>query len=154
MVLKHAGRHAHPESRELRAAGARRSLLAAARASEDGDTPWRVKEDPLLLVYAATHSGYNVSTTAFVGSGEHEGARMEASTSVGRSVALRQPAYGEYTEYPEIEAQDDRPHQETARDELGRWAQWPSLLTLVLLEVAWLAALGYVFHRLLSPYFG
>ena len=79
---------------------------------------------------------------------------MEASIA-RPSVALRQPAYGEYTEQPEVEAQDGRADQETARDELGRWAQWPVLLVLALLEIAWLVALVYVVHRfVLGPVYG
>ena len=81
---------------------------------------------------------------------------MEAGSIARPGVAtLRQPAYGEYTEQPEVEAQYEGADQESARDELGRWAQWPVLLVLALLEVAWLVALGYVIHRfVLSPVYG
>lgn len=79
---------------------------------------------------------------------------MEASTTVGRGVALRQPAYGEHTEQPEVEAEDERADQETARDELGWWAQWPFLGALALVEITWLVAIAYVIHRfVLTPAF-
>jgi hypothetical protein len=74
---------------------------------------------------------------------------MEASTAQrgAATTTLRQPAYGEYTEHPEVEAQPAGADQEAARDDLGRWARWPFLLVLALLEIAWLVALAYVAHR-------
>ncbi len=61
---------------------------------------------------------------------------------------LRQPAYGEYTEQPEVEAQHECPDQESPADRFARRAQWPALFVLALLEVAWLGSLAYVIHRL------
>ena len=82
---------------------------------------------------------------------------MEASSFARPSVGtrLRQPAYGEHTKHPEVEAQYESADQETAADELGRWAQWPFLGELALLEIGWLVALAYTCHRfVLSPVFG
>jgi len=68
---------------------------------------------------------------------------------------LRQPAYGEYTEQPEVEAQYERAEQEPATDRFVRRAQWPILCALAGVEIAWLLALMYVIHRfLLSPILG
>ncbi len=59
----------------------------------------------------------------------------------------RQPAYGEQTEQPEIEAQNERADEERARDDFARWTDWPVLVLLALVEVAWLVALVYLIHR-------
>ena len=68
---------------------------------------------------------------------------------------LRQPAYGEYTEQPEVEAQYERTEQAPATDGFVRRAQWPVLCALAGVEIAWLLALMYVIHRfLLSPILG
>ena len=65
---------------------------------------------------------------------------------------LREPAYGEYTEQPEAEAQHERRDEEGPADRFARRAQWPALFVLALLEVAWLGSLAYVIHRFaLSP---
>ena len=58
-----------------------------------------------------------------------------------------QPAYGEHTEQPEIEAQNERADEECARDDFARWTDWPVLVLLALVEVAWLVALVYLIHR-------
>ena len=68
----------------------------------------------------------------------------EASASHGK--ALRQPAYGEYDEQPEVEAQHERTEEETASDRFARRAQWPCLAMLALMETAWLIGLAYVVH--------
>ena len=68
---------------------------------------------------------------------------------------LRQPAYGEYAEEPEVEAQHERRDEEGPADRFARRAQWPALFVLALLEVAWLGSLAYVIHRfVLGPIFG
>ena len=68
---------------------------------------------------------------------------------------LRQPAYGEYAEKPEVEAQHERRDQESPADRFVRRAQWPILCALAGVEIAWLLALMYVIHRfLLSPILG
>ena len=73
---------------------------------------------------------------------------VEASGSARASaMTLRQPAYGEYSEQPEVETQYERSDQEPARQEFGRWAQWPVLSVLALVETTWLIALAYVIHR-------
>ena len=65
---------------------------------------------------------------------------------------LGQPAYGEHTEQPEVEAQHERPEQVQARGGFARRADWA---VLAVIEVAWLFALLYVIHRyLLSPILG
>ena len=69
--------------------------------------------------------------------------------------ALRQPAYGEHTDQPQVEAQDERSEQETAGDRFARRAQWPVLFVLAGAEIAWLIGLVYVIHGfVLSPLFG
>jgi len=84
------------------------------------------------------------------------GVGVQASSgSPPRAPRLRQPAYGEYAEQPEIEAQYERTKQEHAGDRFTRRAQWPVLFALALAEMSWLIALAYVFHRfVLSPVFG
>jgi hypothetical protein len=68
---------------------------------------------------------------------------------------LRQPAYGEHVEQPEVEAQDERRDEERPADRFARRAQWPALFVLALLEVAWLGSLAYVLHRfVLDPLLG
>ena len=68
---------------------------------------------------------------------------------------LRQPAYGECPEEPQVEAQQERPDQESPADRFARRAQWPALFLLALLEVAWLGSLAHVIHRfVLGPLFG
>jgi hypothetical protein len=68
---------------------------------------------------------------------------------------LRQPAYGEYAEQPEVEAQHERSEEESASDRFARRAQWPGLFVLALMEIAWLIALAYVIHGyVLRPLFG
>ena len=84
------------------------------------------------------------------------GVGLEASGAVPQHARrLRQPAYGEYAEEPEVEAQQERPDQECPADRFARRAQWPALFVLSLLEVAWLGSLAYVIHRfVLGPIFG
>ena len=66
--------------------------------------------------------------------------------------ALRQPAYGEYGEQPEIDAQDEHSKEDRSSDGFARWTQWPVLALLTLAEGAWLGALVYAIHRfVLSP---
>jgi hypothetical protein len=60
----------------------------------------------------------------------------------------RQPAYGEYTEQPEVEAQHERSEEESPSDRFARRARWPVLFLLALIEVAWLVALVYLIHGL------
>jgi hypothetical protein len=68
---------------------------------------------------------------------------------------LREPAYGEYAEEPEVEAQNEPLDQESPADRFARRAQWPALFALALLEGAWLGSLAYVIHRfVLSPITG
>jgi hypothetical protein len=72
-----------------------------------------------------------------------------------RAGALRQPAYGEYSEQPDIEAQDEGTEQVWADSRLVRLAQWPVLASLAVLEIAWLIVLAYAIHRFfLSPILG
>ena len=84
------------------------------------------------------------------------GVGAQASGGVAPHAArLRQPAYGEYAEEPQVEAQHERPDQESAADRFARRAQWPALFVLGLLEIAWLGSLAYVIHRIvLGPVFG
>ncbi len=84
------------------------------------------------------------------------GVRVEASsTAAPYAKALRQPAYGEYAEQPEVEAEDERPEEETASDRFARRAHWPGLFVLALMEIAWLVGLAYVVHGyVLKPVFG
>jgi hypothetical protein len=81
---------------------------------------------------------------------------MEMTGAAGSSAtALRQPAYGEYQDQPGVEAQHEGADQEASGDRFARWAQWPVLVALAVVEVAWLAGLAYVVHRLvLDPLFG
>ena len=84
------------------------------------------------------------------------GVGVEASsTAAPYAKALRQPAYGEYAEQPEVEAEDERPEEETASDRFARRAHWPGLFALALMEIAWLIAVAYVVHGyVLRPLFG
>ena len=75
------------------------------------------------------------------------GVEVEASsTAAPYAKALRQPAYDEYAEQPEVEAEDERSEEETASDRFARRAHWPGLFALALMEIAWLIALGYLVH--------
>jgi hypothetical protein len=84
------------------------------------------------------------------------GVGAQASDAVTPQASrLRQPAYGEYADEPQVEAQHERRDQESPADRFARRAQWPALFVLVLLEVAWLGSLAYVIHRfVLGPLFG
>ena len=78
-----------------------------------------------------------------------------SSTAAPSTKALRQPAYGEYAEEPEVDAEHERSEEETASDRFARRAHWPVLFVLALMEIAWLIALGYVVHGyVLRPLFG
>jgi hypothetical protein len=77
------------------------------------------------------------------------GVGVEASSAAAPyAKALRQPAYGEYAEQPEVEAQHERSEEESPSDRFARRARWPVLFLLALIEVAWLVALVYVIHGL------
>jgi hypothetical protein len=84
------------------------------------------------------------------------GVGVEASSAAPPyTKALRQPAYGEYTEQPEVEAQHQRSEEETASDRLARRAQWPAFFVLALMEIAWLIGLAYAVHMyVLTPLLG
>ena len=85
------------------------------------------------------------------------GVGVQASGSVLPSaVALGQPAYGEQTEQPEVEAQHDGAEQQSSGHRwLVRVLQWPVLLTIALIEMAWLLVLAYAAHKfVLGPILG
>ena len=84
------------------------------------------------------------------------GVRVGASgTAALYAEALRRPAYGEHTEEPEVDAQHERSEEETASDRFARRAQWPGLIALAMMEIAWLIGLAYVVHGyVLEPLFG
>ena len=84
------------------------------------------------------------------------GVGVEASgASPPYATELRQPAYGEHSDEPQVQAQDKGCEQETAGDRFARRAQWPVLVVLAATEIAWLIGLVYVIHRfVLSPLFG
>lgn len=73
----------------------------------------------------------------------------QASGSVPPSaVALAQPAYGEHTEQPEVEAQhEDSEQQSSGHHWFVRVMQWPFLLTIALTEIAWLLLIAWAAHR-------
>ena len=84
------------------------------------------------------------------------GAGVQAGGSVPpRAGALRQPAYGEYAEQPEVDAEHEGTQQVRADARWVRLAQWPVLLSLAALEIAWLILLAYAIHGfVLNPIFG
>ncbi len=74
------------------------------------------------------------------------GVRAEVAASSARS--LGQPAFGEYVAYPEAESQEEAT-EECAADRFARRIKWPALFALAALEVAWLAALASLIHRII-----
>lgn len=83
------------------------------------------------------------------------GVGVEAQVAAPHAKALRQPAYGEYHEQPEVDAQHERSEEESAGDRFARRAQWPVLSVLALVEIAWLIALAYLIHGYVyTPLFG
>jgi hypothetical protein len=70
---------------------------------------------------------------------------IEASASAPPRTTLRQPSDGERAKQPQIEVQEERAeHEHTGR---FSWrAERPLILVMALVEIAWLVALGYLFH--------
>jgi len=83
------------------------------------------------------------------------GVGIERSAAAPHAKALRQPAYGEYAEQPEVEAQHECPEEEAASERFARRAKWPGLFVLAMMEIAWLFAVAYLVHGyVLRPLFG
>jgi hypothetical protein len=85
------------------------------------------------------------------------GVEVQASGGAPQGgAALAQPAYGEYTEQPDVEAQHENAEQKSSRHHwVVRLVQWPTLLAILLIEIAWLLLLGYGAHRfVLQPILG
>jgi hypothetical protein len=75
------------------------------------------------------------------------GSGVEASTAAPSPAHVPQPAFGQYADYSELErAEPDT--GEFAADRFARRIRLPAVVFLALLEVAWLAGLGYLFSRL------
>ena len=75
---------------------------------------------------------------------------------ITRIKPLAQPAHGEYTEQPDVEAQhEDSEQQSSGHHSLVRVVQWPLHLTIALIEIAWLLSFAYAAHRfVLEPILG
>ena len=80
------------------------------------------------------------------------GAGTEA-ISAPRSVALRQPAYGQESDDPKLDGQEESAREEPAGndglsdDGVVRLAHVPIILGVAFVQVSWLAVLAYAAHR-------
>ena len=76
------------------------------------------------------------------------GSVVETSTAAGSSA--RQPAFGEYVDYPELERDEQAELEECAADRSARRMRVPGLFVLAVLETAWLVGLAYLLYRLVG----
>ena len=77
------------------------------------------------------------------------GSEVEASAAAPLPGRVPQPAFGKYVDNSKLEREESNT-EECAADRFARRIQWPALAFLALLELGWLAGLGYGFHRLLG----
>ena len=74
------------------------------------------------------------------------GVGADVTASGSSSTWLREPAFGEHVDYPELEHQERRT-EECSADRFARRIRLPGLLLLALLEAVWIAALAYAVGR-------